>query len=63
MTRDELVWEAVDFIARRTIDGYRDGLRAKVEALPSMFADDESGGLVILSDVLALIAGSSDGDA
>ena len=35
-------------------------LRAKVEALPSMFADDESGGLVILSDVLALIAGSGE---
>lgn len=35
-------------------------LRAKVEALPSMFADDESGGLVILSDVLNLIDGGSD---
>jgi hypothetical protein len=38
----------------------RADLRAKVDALPSMFADDESGGLVILSDVLALIDGGSE---
>jgi hypothetical protein len=50
--------EAIEYVARRAVDGYRDGLRARVEALretPDLYGGYREGWTEALDEMLDLI--------